>query len=224
MTRFPVRRRTVGGVGILAVVCAVGSAEEALAQACLGNPAGVGGYSIMGGASFSDNATGYSGSGRANLEGPMSIGARVGIVDIDNVSNNVVDVAGDVSYDLPVDGFEACPVIGLGYSTWSDSFEGVNVDLSEWRFPLGLGVGVVVGDDEGAQLIPSGYAGVLHMRFRGSATDGIDQIDESDSETEFSFGGGATVRFNQLFVAGSVSTTTADGADSVLGITVGIVF
>jgi|GEM_PF-3959706 len=194
------------------------------AQLCAGSPAGPGQFALQAGLTFMDGGTGFGGSGTANLDGPLSLNAGAAVVDIDGLDSNLKSLSGGVAYDLPIEGFAACPFAGAGYDTWSGSFEGVSTDLSVLSLPLGLSVGVSVGDGESAILIPSASAGLLYQRGSVSASDGFDQVDESDSDTEFFVGGGAAVAFGQLFLRVGISTTTADGSSSVISAGVGVVF
>jgi len=218
LERFPILALAAAA----AVAMALPSA--ALAQACVGSPALPGQFSLGGGVTFEDGGTGFEAQGRANLDGPISLGAGFGIIDLDNVDSNITTMNAGFAYDLATEGFAACPIAGVGYGTWSDSFQGVSLDISALSFPIGLGVGARVGEGGAAVLIPNAQAGLFFQRLKVSVLDGIDQFDETDSETEFFMSAGATLDFGQFFVRAGVSRTTVDDADTVLGLGVGIVF
>lgn len=211
------------GLG-LAVVLFSFSPQVGVAQVCIGNPTLPGQFSVEGGVSFSDGTTGYGAGVTANLDGPFSIGGSVGIIDVDNVDTNIKTVAVDGAYALNTEGFGACPVAGVQYSSWSDTFEGFDMDLSSLSFPLGMGVGVELGNDGPATLIPSASAGLFYQRLRFSISDGFERFTETDTETEFFFSGGATLVLSQFFVRASVLATTIDDSDAVFGILLGIRF
>jgi len=194
------------------------------AQACLGGPAMPGQFTMGGTVNLADGMTGYGAGASANLEGPISVGASAGIRDIDNVDSNVTVVSGRMAYEVPTEGFSACPFAGVGYATWSDSFQGVSADISEVSLPLGMGVGMRIGENGSTALIPSAEAGLLYYRLSGSVSDGMDRFDDSTSETEFFVGGGATLQMGHFYGRAGVAKTTADGSDAVVNLGFGLVF
>jgi len=195
-----------------------------LGQTCVGSPTIPGQFALGGNVSFSDGATGFGAEGRANLDGPLSVGAGIGIIDIDNVDSNVTTLSGGLAYDLPVEGFAACPTAGVGYSTWSDTSQGVTFDLSEVSFPLGLSVGTQLGEEDSVLLLPSAAAGLFYYRLTGSISGGGESVSDTESETEFFVGGGATLLLGQIFLRGGVSTTTVENSDATINLGLGIVF
>jgi hypothetical protein len=211
--------RLTPSFGLAVVLCSF-SPQVGVAQVCIGNPTLPGQFSIEGNISFSDGATGYGAGVTANLDGPFSIGGSVGIVDLDDANTNIKTVAVNGAYALNTEGFGVCPVAGVGYATWSDTFDGFDVDLSSLSFPLGLGVGVELGNGGSATLIPSASAGLFYHRLRLSISDGFDRFTETDTETDFFFSGGATLVLSQFFVRASVLATTVDDSDAVFQILV----
>lgn len=193
MSTRPVRLASA----IVALLAAAGAVvllpASVMAQVCLGSPARAGEFTVQGGVAFQDGATGFNGGMTANLDGPISLGATIGIVDIDNVRKNMTTFDAKLAYDFPVEGFGACAVAGLGYATWGDEFGGTEVDLSAISLPLGIAVGAVVGERDSAFLIPSGEAGLLYQRVRGSLSDGSDSVTGTETDTNFYVTGGATL-------------------------------
>lgn len=222
------RRMSIKWASTLMGLAMVGSVlltpSEVEAQACLGSPALPGEFTMGGTVSLADGMTGYGATASANLDGPISVGGSAGIHDLDNVDSNVTVLSGRVAYELPVEDFSACPFGGVGYATWSDSFQGVSGNLSELSLPLGMGVGIRVGEEDSMALIPSAEAGLVYFRLSGSISDGVDRIEDSTSETEFFVGGGATLQMGHFYGRAGVSKTTLDGSDAVVNLGFGLVF
>jgi hypothetical protein len=223
-TRF--RSRSARSLARISVVATLALAfpASALAQVCLGVPAGAGEFALGGTVSFSDGGTGYMLGGNGNVEGPLAFGAGIGFVDLDNVDSNLLSVAGQMSVDLPVEGFAACPLLGLGYSTWSDTVLGIDVDVSQVSLPLGMGVGTRIGIEGGTELIPSAQAGLLFARGSVSASAAGETYSETESDTAFFVGGGATLVFGHFFGRAGVMVDTFDESDSVISVGVGVRF
>lgn len=208
----------------LAAALALAGPASALAQACLGNPAGPGQYALAGTVSLSDGATGYGIGGRANLLGPVAVGGNLSTTDLDGTDSNAFGVSADLSVDLPVEGFSACPVAGLGYTSWSDELEGVSADLSAIALPLGLSVGTRLGEAASAELIPTAQAGFLYYRLSGTLAAGGQSVSDTESETAFFVGGGASLSFGQIFLQAAVATTTIEDSDATVTLGVGFRF
>jgi hypothetical protein len=169
--------------------------------------------------------TGYSIGSSANLDGPIGFGASFGFLDVDGADSRPTVLSIGGSYDLPVSGIAACPIAGFEWGHWSDSFEDESLEISTYSFPIGLSVGSRVGDEAGVVFLPNARAGLLYMRASFSGSDPeFGDFDESDSETEFFFGGGVTVGFGQFFGNVGVFKSTLDGSDAVFSVGFGMAF
>jgi hypothetical protein len=199
-------------------------AEAGSAQACLGSTALPGQFALGGQVSFTDGATGFGGGVMANLASPLAIGASVTITDVDGLDKNVTTVGGNVAYELPLAGVSGCPMVGISYTTFGDTFEGIDVDVSRIAIPIGFGLGAPVDLQNNMVLIPSGSVHLLYFRDKASASFGGETYSESDTSTEAGASIGATLGIGQFFGRGDVSFTTIEGSDPVVSITIGLRF
>jgi hypothetical protein len=174
--------------------------------------------------SFTDGATSYGAGFVTNLSGPLAIGADFSVTDVDGMNRNFNTFGGRVAYELPVTGFSACPVVGASYSSFSDRFEGVDVDITSIALPVGFSVGTRIDLPSALALIPSGGVNLLYFRNKLSASGFGENFSESDTRTEFGGGAGFTLAFNQLFGRAGVSVTTVEQSDPVVSLTFGFKF
>jgi hypothetical protein len=199
-------------------------AESGSAQACLGSPALPGQFAIGGQVSFTEGATGYGGGVTANLANPLAIMALVEIVDVDGLEKNITTVGGTVAYELPLAGVSGCPMMGVNYSTFGDTFEGIAVDVSQVAIPIGFGLGTSLDLQNNMVLIPSGSVHLLYLRNKFSASFAGDTFSESDTSTEVGASVGATLGIGQFFGRGAVSFTTIEDSDPVVSLMIGLRF
>jgi hypothetical protein len=199
-------------------------AQEAAAQACLGSPAMTGQFTLGGSVSFPQDALGYGLESQSNLPGRVSMGARLGAIDLDDSDETLVSAGANLAVDLGRGGLSVCPLAGVGYDHWSGTIAGVDVDYSRTTFPLGVGVGSRLGSGGSAVLIPSARAGFLHSRHSGSAELGGGRFSRTDTSTDFFVDGSATVQFGRLYAQGGVLRVMEDDADTVFRIGFGVVF
>jgi hypothetical protein len=223
--RRPARARpeTAGwGAALLAILLLVPSL--AAAQACLGSPAATAQFTLGGDMAFADQGNYYGVSSQANLPGPVSMGARLGAIDLDDADDNLTSAGANLALDLGRVGVSVCPMVGLGYDSWSGSVGGVSLDYSRVTVPVGLGVGTRLGTGQPAYLIPSARAGLFHARHDGSAGIGTGTLSRTDSSTDAFVDVGATVLFGRLYAQGGIFRVFEDAADTVLRIGAGVVF
>jgi hypothetical protein len=199
-------------------------AEAGSAQACLGSPALPGQFALGGQVSFTDGATGFGGGVTANLANPLAIGAFVEITDVDGLDKNITTVGGTVAYELPLAGVSGCPIAGVSYSTFGDTFDGIGVDISRVALPIGFGLGASLDLQNNMVLIPSGSVQLLYFRDKVSASFAGETFSESDTSTEVGASIGATLGLGQFFGRGAVSLTTIEDSDPVVSITIGLRF
>lgn len=218
------RTKTVSAL-VLLLAGGMITAEETLAQACLGNPAGPGRFALGGAIGFTDGATGYKASLLANLEGPLAVGASYTLTDVDDIDENVNSFGGTIAYELPLQGISACPATGLGYSRFSMDFGlGIEVEASSLSIPIGLGLGHTFTADGPLALTLYAVPQFLYMRTRSEASDGIDEFEETDTSSEFGAALGFTLGLRQVFFGAAVSLTTVEDSDPVFSIGVGLMF
>lgn len=196
----------------------------ASAQACLGSAAATAQFTLGGDMAFADQGNYYGVNSQANLPGPVSMGARLGAIDLDDADDNLTSAGVNMALDLGGVGVSVCPMVGLGYDSGSGSVGGVSMDYSRITVPVGLGVGSRLGTGQPAYLIPSARAGLFHARHDGSADFGVGTLSRTDSSTDVFVDVGATVLFGRLYARGGVFRVFEDDADTVLRIGVGVVF
>lgn len=191
------------------------------AQACYGVPTTDGAVSIIGAFSLTNGAKGYGGNVSANLTGPITLQAGFGITDIDDVDSNITSFNAGAGYELPHISFSACPFVGAGYSTWSETLQGIDVDFTQTVIPVGLALGRVWSAGPTVDLNLYAAPQFLYFRGRASASDGTTTITETDSSSEFGLELGFALGNGSVFGGGGVSITSIDDSDPVFTASVG---
>jgi hypothetical protein len=210
------------GLILLAAIVAVPGAV--MGQACIGEAARTAQFSIGGDMAVSDQLTGYGLNSQANLPGRVSMGARIGVTDLDDADDNLTSVGANLALDLGRGGLSVCPVVAVGYDFWSGDFAGVDLDFSVIRIPVGLGVGSRFGTEHRFVLIPAAQAGLLHSRFSGNAAVGDRTFGRTDTATDFYADAGLTAELGRLFVRGGVFHVFEESTDTLFRVGLGVVF
>lgn len=211
---------------LLAAAALAAASSEARAQVCLGDPSQERGGSLSGMAQFNGGPTSYGGNFRGNLAGPLSIGATFMITDLEDVDEDIYTFGGSLAYDIAVDvrEFSICPTAGVQYSRWDDELAGVEASRSEFRFPVGIGAGVELGDRDRVAVIPAIAGGWFYFTER-DALEGEDvELARDDSGGEFFGAGSATLVMGPFFARGAVMTDEWRVDDPVYNVSVGISF
>jgi len=199
----------------------------AQAQTCLGDAAMSGQFTVGGFGSFMDGGKAFGVESRSNLPGSMGLGARLGVIDLDDTDERITTSSANLSLELARRGqLSLCPVVGVEYDYWSGTFAGVDFDYSRLAFPLGFAIGSRVGGttDGSVSLIPSAQAGLIHQRFSGSAGVGSLVFERDGDETDPFLEAGATVHFGSFYARGGIYRIFEDNAESVFRIGAGFVF
>lgn len=196
----------------------------AAAQACLGSAAATAQFTLGGDVAFADQGNYYGVSSQANLPGAVSMGARLGAIDRDDFDDNLTSAGANLALDLGRAGISVCPMVALGYDTWSGSFAGVSADYSRLTVPVGVGAGTRLGTGQPAYLIPSARAGLFHARHDGDLSLGGATLSRTDSSTDAFVDLGATVHFGRLYAQGGFFRVFEDNADNVFRVGLGVVF
>jgi hypothetical protein len=195
------------------------------AQACLGDVNLPGQFTLGGYASFADEGKAYGVESRSNLPGALAMGARIGVIDLDDADDNITSAGGHLAFDMARGALSICPVAGVEYDFWSGDFGGVDLDYSRLAFPVALGVGSRLGGEAGgAALIPSARAGFIHQRFDTGASAGPIAFQRDGSATDAFVDAGATVQFGPMYARGSLYRIFQDNAQNVFRLGVGFVF
>lgn len=211
----------VGG----AAACLLAGPSLASAQACLGEATLPGQFTVGGYAAFADQGKAYGVSSTSNLPGSVAMGARIGVIDLDDADDNITSAGGHLAVEMARGTLSLCPVGGVEYDFWSGSFGGVDLDYSRLAFPVGFGVGSRLGGQAGgAALIPSARAGFIHQRFDAGATSGPIAFRRDGTSTDLFIDAGATVHFGPVFARGGLYRIFQDDAENVFRLGVGFVF
>lgn len=187
--------------------------SAAWAQSCVGSPAGKGQNAIVGAVHFPESAMTFDVGFRANTTGPISVGLQYGMTKFDNSDPKLHVFGGDLAYEVPLQSASVCPVAGVNYGRMSVA----GSTLNNITVPVGIALGADVSNTQGIQLIPHAIPQLLWTR--QSAT-GFETV----SETNFGAILGMTVGFDQFFVLGDMSVTSAKDSKAVFGIGVGLTF
>jgi hypothetical protein len=218
-----VRRPGKAGLILFAAWLAV-PPPPAAAQACVGSPAEPGQFAVGGQVGLAEGSTAFAMTARMNRQTPLAVGLVFGVIDVDELDRNITVTGVDVAWELPVEGFSACPITGLGYGTWSDSAEAAPTRLVEVTIPIGLSLGARVREEGSLVLLPSIEGGLLHSWIQGTFTEQGVRLVNSDSETGLFGAAGLSLVFGQLFARASLSGTTLQGSGRVIQLRAGIVF
>jgi hypothetical protein len=228
MDRSLSRKRAPGLRGSCAIATAflLAGAAPALAQTCLGDAALPGQFTVGGYGSFASQGKAYGVESRSNLAGSVGMGARIGVIDLDDADDNITSAGGHLAVEMGRSGaMSFCPVAAVEYDFWNGTFAGADLDYSRLAFPLGLAVGGRVGGTGGgAAVIPSAQAGFIHQRFEAGATSGPIAFRRDGTSTDLFLDAGATVHFGSLYVRGGVYRIFQDDAENVFRLGVGFVF
>ena len=226
--------RRLPHASLAAVMAMAGTAfltqpDPASAQVCLGNPAQERGGTLSALAQFNGGPTSYGAEFRGNLEGPLTVGGMFMLTDLEDVDEDIYTFGGSLSYDIAIDTpeFGLCPVAGVQYSRWDDELAGVEASRSEFRFPVGVGAGLEIGDRQQVALIPSVSGGWYYYTERESlADDDIlnGELARDDSGGEFFGEISASLILSPFFVQGAVMTDEWRVDDPVYRISVGVGF
>lgn len=222
----PSRARTAS-VLLLAAGFLAGSvgAAPAAAQACFGGAPVPGQFTVGGYGSFADAGKAYGVSSEANLQGPAFMGARIGVIDLDDADDNLTSVGGHLGFDLVQRGaLSLCPIVGVDYDFWSGTFLGAELDVSRVAVPVALGVGARLGEGNGMAIIPSGRVGLLHQRFSGGASAGPLVFQRDDTANDAFFDGGVTLALGRVYARGGVFRIFEDNAETTFRVSAGFVF
>lgn len=197
---------TVLGAAILAVLAPAALA----AQACQGSTAPRGSGIVVASASFTDGGNSFGPTLGGNFDGPIFASASYSYTDLDGIDNTQHGLTGQVGGEMVTDqGLSWCLDGSFTHSWISD----VDIDGQVYGADTSLGYTADAGD---VLVVPHGSVGVVHSTFNAAGIEG--------SDTAARFAGGVTVGSRTVFVTGSVSYATFDGADPVFGAGVGIVF
>lgn len=162
----------------------------------------------------------------SNLTGPVALGARIGVIDLDDVSDDITSLGGHLAFEASgARPLSVCPAIGVEHDFWSGTVAGVDLDHTRWAFPAGLAAGARVGGEAGgASLIPAARLGAIHQRFGGTASSGPITFQREGNRTDLFIDAGATLHAGPLYLRGGIFRIFQDEAETVLRIGAGVVF
>jgi len=201
---------------IVAVVAALAlmTPKDSEAQICVGFPTSPGQFSAAVNANFPTGGNQFGFDASYNLEAPLSVYAGI-IHDDREVGPSVTSLGGGVAFEvaaltdaLPA-GMSACPTVALNLAT----AEGLDNVLS---IPVGVGFGTTLALGETMTLSP-----FVIPQFRWTAS-----TDDVDASTDWLLSGGVILGgfLGPMYAGATVNHIFVEGADSVLGFTVGITF
>lgn len=228
-------RARAGSLGLAAVPFLLGgllaAPAELGAQACVGDPARQGEGTLSGTVLFDGGPDTYGGEVRGNLAGPLALGGAFMVTDLRGLEEDIYTFAGSVAYDLAIDVPEValCPLAGVQYSRWDEELGGVQADRSEFRFPVGFGLGAELGDRESAALVPAISGGWFYYNRRGSVDVGDDDIIDDDFRQDETGGAlfgelSAALVMGPVFVRAGVLTDEFREDDPLLRGSLGVRF
>lgn len=220
-----VREGAASLAGVLAVALLVAPVGAA-GQACLGEATFPGQFTIGGYGAFLEDAKAYGAQSTSNFTGPVAMGARIGVIDLDDSSDNITSLGGHLAFEAAASRpLSVCPVIGVEHDFWSGTVAGVDLDYTRWAFPAALAAGARVGGENGgASLIPAARLGAIHQRFGGTASSGPITFQREGNQTDLFVDAGATLHAGPLYLRGGVFRIFQDEAETVLRIGAGVVF
>jgi hypothetical protein len=225
MTAYPKRTGTLAGVAAATALLLALPAAGA-AQACLGEATLPGQFTLGGYGHFADAGKAYGVSSTSNLMGSVAMGARIGVIDLDDADENITSAGGHLAVEAGQGGTTSfCPVIGVEYDFWDGTFGGVDFDYSRLAFPLAVGVGGHFGGAAGGvALIPSARAGLIHQRVSAGASSGPIAFQREGNATDPFLDAGATLHFGPVFARGGIYRIFQDDAETVFRLGAGFVF
>lgn len=188
------------------------------AQTCIGVPIGAGQFAIGADVGFPEGGKTYGGVVTANLNGPLSLQARVDVFKVDDAPEDADDsitaFGGQVAYKLvQSSSYSACPFVGVSY--FSEGEDGASISALQVPIGLGIGAALPVG---GLDL--SGFATPQLLITRADIELG--PISEDDTSTDFGAEIGARLRTGPVYFGGSVLVTSADDSDPEFRVSVGL--
>jgi hypothetical protein len=218
-------RSTVWATGLFASALLAAPATL-VGQACLGEAPLPGQFTIGGYGAFVDDAKAYGVRSVSNLTGPVALGARIGVIDLDDVSDDITSLGGHLAFEASgARPLSVCPAIGVEHDFWSGTVAGVDLDHTRWAFPAALAAGARVGGEAGgASLIPAARLGAIHQRFGGTASSGPITFQREGNRTDLFIDAGATLHAGPLYLRGGIFRIFQDEAETVLRIGAGVVF
>jgi hypothetical protein len=216
----------MGGLSVLALAAATALPSQAMGQTCLGAATAPGQFSLGGTLDLADDARGYGVQSQANPAGRMALGARLGVIDLDDADDNITTASGELAFQLaPRGALSLCPVVGVEHDFWDGEIGGVDLDSSRWAFPAALSVGTRLGGGDGsAVLLPAARVGVMHQRFSGSASSGPFQIRREGDQTDPFLDAGATVKLGPIYGKGGIRRIFEDEGETVFRFGAGFIF
>jgi len=229
MTEFSkmtdVRRPRLAGVAWAAALL-LSLPAAGVAQSCLGQPTLPGEFTLGGYGHLADGGTAYGVASTANLPGSVSMGARIGVIDLDDTDDRITSVGGQIAVAATQGGaMTFCPVVGVEYDFWEGTLGAVELDYSRLAFPVGVGVGGRFGDaGGGVALIPSAQAGLIHQRVSAGAASGPIAFQRDGNATDLFLDAGATLHFGPVFARGGIYRIFQDNGETVVRLGAGFVF
>ena len=197
---------------------AVLAASEAKAQACTGVPTRDRQIALMGDLSMTEGATGYGVAASKNFMGPLSVEAGYTMMSYEGPGSNGNGVDANAAYELKLKKFprmSVCPTAGISYGWVSDA----GAKSSAMIIPVGIGLGRNVIDGAKFDMMVFGVPQFMHVR-NHVESDAL-AIDATTSANEFGGILGARFASAKLFGGASVSFTTMEQSDPVIGVTLG---
>jgi hypothetical protein len=232
-------------LAVLAVV--VGWASEAGAQVCTGTPISRGAWGIGVGASAGEDFTDYGLGVSASVVDDFFASVSYSRTQFDLPASDGNHLGGSLALQIATGNASICPSVSL-HRSWStydaygrDIVSGFSVQTADEvhastvGLPLGVSVGAPFGSLDRAYFLPSISAGILFSRttwdlFRTPINNRGQQIAQAyreefhESET-FGYGGaGITFGYRMVFFSGGLSMTTAEGAEPVASLGLGLIF
>jgi len=203
----------------LTAVCAVLTPGFAAAQACIGVPTMGGQFAVTGQVGFPENARSYSGEFTADVVGPLSLGAHIGVTKIDNVDGDVTTFGGQAAYEVSGTSISACPVVGAEHSSRGEKLLGLTVDTNVLVIPVGLGIGTLLAAGASTDVVLFAVPQFLHIR---TTVDGTGQ--DTVSDNEFGAEAGARFVFGSIFAGAGVFMTSIEDDDPTFNVSLGLTF
>lgn len=200
-------------VGILLLVLAPSAVQG---QACVGSHAPRGSFALGAGATFSEDVTGFSGAVGGNLEGPAFASAGYTRTDIDGLSEDGNTIDGRLGLGTVTEGDLSLCLVASGGYTWFD-IETADVDGFTIQGGPAIGYSAPVGED-GLFITPHLSGGITHTDLSASALG----VTIEESSTDAFVTGGFSFGSESIWLGGTVTQITAEGANPVFGINLGV--
>ena len=195
---------------------------EAAAQACIGVPVRDGQIAIEGQLGIADGLKTYGVAATANLAGPLTVQGGYTLLDLDDVDENANGFHANLAYEVPVKSLSACPVVGVSYAKWSQSFLGVDLDVSETVIPIGFGIGKTIPAGTSLGLTLYAIPQFLHIRGKIEASDDTGSESAEENSNEFGSVFGFRLGSSAVYAGASVMFTTIEDSDPTFGVAIGL--